>query len=183
MIFLIIIIIIIIIIIVVVINLISASAIMHGHHHYHHTHHNALAVLIIATGILLSSSLLIIFTYHHHPHYQSSLSSSTTHSVIHLTRMLSPSLPSSTHTHIQSAIFDFSSLITVILLFIVTCTYLRSFRATIFDNAPQPDGSINRHEGILGFCWKASRIGERKSEYVGLACVIMAVHVLFFKKP
>ena len=86
-------------------------------------------------------------------------------------------------TNPQSAIFDFSSLITVILLFIVTCTYLRGFRATIFDNAPSPDGAINRHEGLLGFCWKASRIGERKSEWVGLACVAMATHILFFKKP
>ncbi|EWM27090.1 transmembrane protein 167 precursor [Nannochloropsis gaditana] len=83
---------------------------------------------------------------------------------------------------IMSAIFDFSSLITVVLLFIVTCTYLRGFRSTIFDNAPSADGAINRHEGLLGFCWKASRIGERKSEWVGLACVGMAVHVLFFKK-
>jgi hypothetical protein len=82
----------------------------------------------------------------------------------------------------QSAIFDFSSLITVILLFIVTCTYLRGFRATIFDNKPSADGAINRHEGLLGFCWKASRIGERKSEWVGVACVAMAVHTLFLKK-
>lgn len=98
----------------------------------------------------------------------------------------SPAAPIVTHephlTPPQSAIFDFSSLVTVILLFIVTCTYLRGFRATIFDNGPSPDtGSINRHEGLLGFCWKASRIGERKSEWVGLACMVMAVHILFFK--
>lgn len=92
-----------------------------------------------------------------------------------------PPSPSPPH---QSAIFDFSSLITVILLFIVTCTFLRGFRQTIFDNKPSPDtGSINRHEGLLGFCWKASRIGERKSEWVGAACFVMAVHILFFKKP
>jgi hypothetical protein len=89
-----------------------------------------------------------------------------------------PCVPS----QLQSAIFDFSSLVTVILLFIVTCTYLRGFRKTIFDNAPTPDGNINRHEGLVGLCWKASRIGERVSEYVSAACIIMAIHVLFIKK-
>lgn len=82
---------------------------------------------------------------------------------------------------LQSAIFDFSSLVTAILLLIVTCTYLRGFRKTIFDNAPSPDGVI-RHEGIMGLCWKFSRIGERKSEWVSLTCLIMAVHLLFIKK-
>jgi hypothetical protein len=35
----------------------------------------------------------------------------------------------------MSAIFDFSSLITVLLLLICTCTYLRELRPAIFDPA------------------------------------------------
>ncbi|CAM9336178.1 unnamed protein product [Discosporangium mesarthrocarpum] len=41
----------------------------------------------------------------------------------------------------------------------------------------QEDGS---HQGLRGFCWKASRIGERLSPYVSGACVLMAVHVLVY---
>lgn len=76
---------------------------------------------------------------------------------------------------LQSAIFDFSSLITVILLLICACTYLRSYRPAIFDNATEP----HRHTGFRGLCWKLSRIGERISPYVSIACLMMAVHVLF----
>lgn len=35
--------------------------------------------------------------------------------------------------------------------------------------------------GLLGICWKASRIGERTSPYVAMACTAMAFHVLFLK--
>jgi hypothetical protein len=37
----------------------------------------------------------------------------------------------------MSAIFDFSSLLTVLLLFICTCAFLRSLRKTIFDDPNQ----------------------------------------------
>ncbi|CAM9513167.1 unnamed protein product [Choristocarpus tenellus] len=75
----------------------------------------------------------------------------------------------------MAAIFEFSKLITVILLFICICTYLRGYRKGIFDTE---DGS---RSGFRGFCWKSARVGERLSPYVGSACVVMAVHVLFLK--
>ncbi|KAJ8602980.1 hypothetical protein CTAYLR_001488 [Chrysophaeum taylorii] len=88
----------------------------------------------------------------------------------------------------MSAIFDFSSLITVILLFICTCTYVRAMRSTIFDeNVPTEDeqsvdmNQPKRRGGVRGICWKASRIGERVSPYVSISLVAMACHILFFK--
>lgn len=47
---------------------------------------------------------------------------------------------------------------------------------TVFDRGQLP----GKHEGLGGLCWKASRIGERKSPYVAGALVLMAVHTLFF---
>ncbi|GKY90522.1 hypothetical protein MPSEU_000025900 [Mayamaea pseudoterrestris] len=81
----------------------------------------------------------------------------------------------------MSALFDLSSLLTVLLLGICTCTYIRELRPAIFDPPLPPDGSPIKREGILGFLWKLSRIGERVSPYVGACCAIMAIHGLFFK--
>jgi Protein of unknown function (DUF1242) len=133
----------------------------------------------------------------------------------------------------MSAIFNFSSLVTALLLSICTTTYLRELRPTIFDGsvidaaaaaaaaaaAPHQvrpvlpllassyfvpvekmltvsqsrfssrcsslqDMTTNRHkkrEGLLGFLWKLSRIGERVSPYVGAACALQAINILFFK--
>ncbi|CAM9329839.1 unnamed protein product [Hapterophycus canaliculatus] len=64
-------------------------------------------------------------------------------------------------------------LLTVLLLFICICTYVRGFRKGIFD---VEDGS---HSGVRGLCWKAARVGERLSPYVGAALLLMAGHVLF----
>jgi Protein of unknown function (DUF1242) len=75
----------------------------------------------------------------------------------------------------QSAIFDFSSLITVLLLLICTCTYVKLYKASIFDHTAEP----HRHTGFKGVCWKLSRIGERVSPYVSVCCLMMAVHELF----
>ena len=36
-------------------------------------------------------------------------------------------------------------------------------------------------DGIGGFCWKLARIGERLSPFIGGGCLLMAIHVLFFK--
>lgn len=33
---------------------------------------------------------------------------------------------------------------------------------------------------MVGVFWKCARIGERKSPYVGLACVAMAFTILFW---
>lgn len=83
----------------------------------------------------------------------------------------------------MSAIFDFSSLITVILLLICTCAHLRSLRPTIFDGGKvqEPNQPLIKRTGVPGFCWKLSRIGERLSPYVGASCAIMALHILFIR--
>mmetsp|Transcript_5593 Transcript_5593/g.12116 ORF Transcript_5593/g.12116 Transcript_5593/m.12116 type:complete len:84 (+) Transcript_5593:126-377(+) len=83
----------------------------------------------------------------------------------------------------MSAIFDFSSLLTVLLLLICTCAYLRDLRPTMFDGgqALQPGETRLKRTGVLGFFWKMSRIGERLSPYVGASCVVMAINLLFLK--
>mmetsp|Transcript_34341 Transcript_34341/g.79422 ORF Transcript_34341/g.79422 Transcript_34341/m.79422 type:complete len:103 (-) Transcript_34341:94-402(-) len=80
----------------------------------------------------------------------------------------------------KSAIFEFSSLLTVLLLLICSCAYIREMRPTIFDNVVVPGEPI-RHTGIYGMLWKLSRIGERLSPYVSACCMVMALHILFIK--
>ncbi|CAH0389022.1 unnamed protein product [Bemisia tabaci] len=71
----------------------------------------------------------------------------------------------------MSALFNFQSLLTVILLFICTCAYLRSLFPSILD----------RHKvGVSGIFWKAARVGERLSPYVAISCVLMACSILFW---
>nr|ACO08150.1 UPF0373 protein precursor [Oncorhynchus mykiss] len=70
----------------------------------------------------------------------------------------------------MSAIFNFQSLLTVILLLICTCAYLRAMTPSLLDK---------NKTGFLGIFWKCSRIGERKSLYVAVCCVIMALSILF----
>ena len=71
----------------------------------------------------------------------------------------------------MSAVFDLSSLLTVLLLFICTCTFLKPRLAW-----------IQAHKtGTEGVFWKAARIGERLSPFVSLACLVMAFHTLFVK--
>ena len=90
----------------------------------------------------------------------------------------------------MSALFDFPSLLVVILLFICSTAYLRSLYPTIFDSTTLPNETsdnmltpnrIAPHHGIKGFCWKASRVGERLSPYVSVFCIAMALQILFFK--
>ncbi|CAD7084699.1 unnamed protein product [Hermetia illucens] len=71
----------------------------------------------------------------------------------------------------MSALFNFQSLLTVILLMICTCAYLRSLFPNIMDR---------NKTGMLGIFWKLARIGERKSPYVACACVLMALSILFW---
>ncbi|VDK75516.1 unnamed protein product [Litomosoides sigmodontis] len=52
----------------------------------------------------------------------------------------------------KSALFNFQSLISVILLLICTCTYVRAFVPKLIDRNKQ---------GFLGVFWKCARIGER----------------------
>ncbi|KAK0543660.1 hypothetical protein OC861_003195 [Tilletia horrida] len=69
----------------------------------------------------------------------------------------------------MSALFNFQSLLLVILLTICTCTYVRA-------SAP---GLIDRNkQGFLGLFFKGARIGERLSPYVSLACIIMALYTI-----
>ncbi|KIK64220.1 hypothetical protein GYMLUDRAFT_196086 [Collybiopsis luxurians FD-317 M1] len=69
----------------------------------------------------------------------------------------------------MSALFNFQSLLLVILLMICTCTYVRAVAPRLVDR---------NKEGFLGLFFMAARIGERLSPYVALACVSMAVTLL-----
>jgi len=82
----------------------------------------------------------------------------------------------------MSAIFDFSSLLTVLILLICTCTYLRELRPAVFDPPNPENKSIHYKErkGLGGTFWKLSRIGERLSPYMGVACLCMAIKTLLF---
>ncbi|EAT48546.1 AAEL000407-PA [Aedes aegypti] len=71
----------------------------------------------------------------------------------------------------MSAIFNFQSLLSVILLAICTCAYLRSLFPSFIDR---------NKTGMMGIFWKLARIGERKSPWVALACVLMAASILFY---
>ncbi|EDM09996.1 rCG44733, isoform CRA_b [Rattus norvegicus] len=58
----------------------------------------------------------------------------------------------------MSAIFNFQSLLTVILLLICTCAYVRSLAPSILDR---------NKTGLLGIFWKCARIAvkKKKEEY------------------
>ena len=73
-------------------------------------------------------------------------------------------------TEKMSALFNFQSLLTVIVLLICTCAYIRSFWPSILDR---------NKVGVLGTFWKLARIGERLSPWVATCCVGMALHCLF----
>ena len=85
----------------------------------------------------------------------------------------------------MSALFDFASLLVVFLLFICATAFTRSLKPTMFDVVAGPgsgEAPSTERSGLMGFCWKMSRIGERMSEYVAAACVIMAFYTLFIKE-
>ncbi|GAA6021144.1 hypothetical protein JCM11491_005655 [Sporobolomyces phaffii] len=69
----------------------------------------------------------------------------------------------------MTAIFNFESLLLVILLIICTCTYARATAPGLVDR--------NKH-GFLGIFFKFARIGERLSPYVSLACLVMGLRIL-----
>lgn len=71
----------------------------------------------------------------------------------------------------MSALFNFQSLLTVVLLLICTCAYIRSIAPSLLDK---------NKTGVLGTFWKCARIGERLSPYVAVSCVGMAIVILFF---
>ncbi|KAJ8616374.1 hypothetical protein MRB53_035746 [Persea americana] len=60
----------------------------------------------------------------------------------------------------MSALFNFHSFLTVVLLVICTCTYIKMQFPTI----------LEQRTGFRGFFWKAARIGERLSPWVAMGC-------------
>lgn len=68
----------------------------------------------------------------------------------------------------MTALFDEQSLAIVVVLFICTCTYIKMKAPTL----------LNTREGFRGILWKAARIGERLSPWVGLVCLAAGIGVL-----
>jgi len=66
----------------------------------------------------------------------------------------------------MSALFNFQSLLLVILLLICTSAYAHQLFPGIMDR---------NKDGVFGVFWKCARIGERLSPYISLCCVAMAV--------
>ncbi|KAL8413098.1 hypothetical protein RB596_009594 [Gaeumannomyces avenae] len=66
----------------------------------------------------------------------------------------------------MAALFNFQSLLLVILLLICTSTYVHAIFPALLDN---------RKDGFMGIFWKSARVGERLSPYISICCVAMAV--------
>ena len=83
----------------------------------------------------------------------------------------------------MSALFDFPSMLVVVLLLICTATYARSLRPSLFNTEnTNPNASPSQqHTGFIGFAWKISRIGERCSFEVACCLCVAAFYVLFIK--
>ncbi|PQQ09764.1 protein kish [Prunus yedoensis var. nudiflora] len=77
---------------------------------------------------------------------------------------------SKTQTSNMSALFNFNSFLTVVLLVICTCTFLKM----------QFPAVLEQKTGFRGFFWKAARIGERLSPWVAAGCFTMGISILFF---
>jgi len=69
----------------------------------------------------------------------------------------------------MSALFNFQSLLLVLLLLICTCTYVRALFPSLIDR---------NKTGFLGIFFMSARVGERLSPYVALACLAMAGAIL-----
>nr|GEU61870.1 hypothetical protein [Tanacetum cinerariifolium] len=65
----------------------------------------------------------------------------------------------------MSALFNFHSFLTVVLLVICTCTFLKM----------QFPAILEQKTGFRGFFWKAARIGERLSPWVAFGCFTMGM--------
>lgn len=72
-------------------------------------------------------------------------------------------------SQIKSALFNFTSLLQVIILLICTSTYIHSSWPAILDK---------NKTGLLGVFWKCARIGERASPYISICCLIIAFNQL-----
>lgn len=69
----------------------------------------------------------------------------------------------------MSALFNFQSLLLVLLLLICTSSYIHHFFPGFMDK---------RKDGAIGIFWKCARIGERLSPFISICCVLMAVSIL-----
>ncbi|CAN6585844.1 unnamed protein product [Malus baccata var. baccata] len=70
----------------------------------------------------------------------------------------------------MSALFNFNSFLTVVLLVICTCTFVKM----------QFPAVLEQKTGFRGFFWKAARIGERLSPWVAFGCFTMGISIIFF---
>ncbi|KAF5202212.1 kish-A [Thalictrum thalictroides] len=70
----------------------------------------------------------------------------------------------------MSALFNFHSFLSVVLLVICTCTYVKMQFSTI----------LQQKTGFRGVFWKAARIGERLSPWVAVGCLTMGVSIIVF---
>ncbi|XP_034704780.1 protein kish-like [Vitis riparia] len=70
----------------------------------------------------------------------------------------------------MSALFNFHSFLTVVLLLICTCTFLKMQFPTF----------LEQKTGFRGFFWKAARVGERLSPWVAAGSFAMGVSIIFF---
>ncbi|KAI3632964.1 hypothetical protein MIR68_009039 [Amoeboaphelidium protococcarum] len=81
----------------------------------------------------------------------------------------------------MTALFNFESLLLVILLSICTLTYVKyQFPSLLPDSKYRPtsNNDITSTGGVFGLMWKLARIGERLSFYVALCCIVMSVRIL-----
>ncbi|KYQ88270.1 hypothetical protein DLAC_11837 [Tieghemostelium lacteum] len=70
----------------------------------------------------------------------------------------------------MSAIFNFQSLLVVILLFICTCSYIRALYPRILE--------VKEKHSFAGLPRKAAIVGERLSPLVSLSCIVMGIFYL-----
>uniref|UniRef100_A0A8V0XRH8 Protein kish n=1 Tax=Gallus gallus TaxID=9031 RepID=A0A8V0XRH8_CHICK len=73
----------------------------------------------------------------------------------------------------MSAIFNFQSLLTVILLLICTCAYIRSLAPSLLDK---------NKTGLLGIFWKCARIAQLALDKVNVAVTYEQPHIKDWKE-
>ncbi|KAL5625089.1 hypothetical protein BROUX41_005149 [Berkeleyomyces rouxiae] len=69
----------------------------------------------------------------------------------------------------MTALFNFQSLLLVILLLVCTSTYMHAIFTGFMDK---------NKNGFMSIFWKCARIGERLSPYISICCVFMAMSIL-----
>ncbi len=80
----------------------------------------------------------------------------------------------------MSALFDFTSLLVVLLLLICSCAFLRAWSLKRDASGAETSMLDGDKKGLRGLAWKFARIGERLSPYVAFACIAMAFEILLF---